>query len=339
MKRLIFIIVSILMCINYALVYGQVDQERMERLEQNIDTLKLKVDTLETGVDSIIGLLQTMDKYFNVSIGARYSFVSEPKPTNLYYDIVGFIPSIWPDTTEKNFCNKNRIGVYAALNETYFKPDKIKLDSAQVVGTTLYINEPTTVIEVSESSSLLVRNSYYRSFKAISQNSIGLTIRPSYKITKNMYALFHAEFIYSAIEIKFTDELIDTDTISIPTDNIPANLNAWFPYERSTGYTLHDYRTLFGVDLFVAFESKDIVFRFIPGCGWAHNIQHYNTYNGKRVKHSSCYPYITGHFSLIELKSGVKIAGDIWSFPKNNQLNYSIYLSKQFKLGKLADLF
>jgi len=275
----------------------------------------------------------------NVSIGARFSFLETGKPTNLYYDINGFVPSLWPG--KKKFIKK--IGLYASLSETNFQPPTES--GTQSVGydykKTKYIYDSLVIPSTTPDSLSLVHHYFYRTYETKYNHQISLSLFPTIKLTDFLYANLYIEQIFSSSEVSFKDVLVGSDTSNIAMDINSKNIVNPFPYTISSGYKINGVNTFLGVGLFLNFDKKVFTFQMTPNFVYMDAFNYYYSYDGTKYIRKYDFLSYVFRFALIEHTTGIKIRGEVRGFltknPSQKSVNYSVYISKQFSLNKIAD--
>jgi hypothetical protein len=293
------------------------------------------IAAIQNEVDSLKDLLNPKTSLFKVSVGARFDFLNPINETDLYYDINGFIPSIWKDHQS---ILKN-IGFFATLNQT-----KLESDSGIITRTHYFLNEENLISVINSDSVTIVKNSYVRNFLNDNVEQFSLNIFPTYKLVDYLYSFIHIEGIYGKTRQTFSDLLIGTDTSQIHIDNYhdPRMSKNYFPYN-SKNYTISSVSVFWGLGLFFNYDNDNLILRIKASSGINYNNSNYRTYYGDRIRYQSKAMFYYLNFNLIEKNTGIKLGGEIrgnfklrqYTFIANS--NYTLYLSKEFSLNKLAE--
>ena len=270
---------------------------------------------------------------FRVAVGARFTFFADEKSTKLYYDVTGYIPSIFSKDkpTWKNF------GAFVSLDENNFEFNFSTGDASSNNGTITVLDEPYIASVKNTNSVSIANNSYTRTISTEKTHQTRLSLYPLYKIGDNQFVHLQLESIYGTSKRKFTDILLGTDTSFISLDSSKHLPRASFPYKVSEGYTVNSISTFTGIGFIIIHKYKTIQFQLMPSAGYFSNEYFYKSYGGGAHRYRDNDVYIACRFALYEVKSGIKIGGDARAFLKEKSFNYSIYISKQFTLNKLSD--
>jgi hypothetical protein len=268
---------------------------------------------------------------FGVSIGARFTFFTDENPTKLYYDMNGFIPSLWPDSWK---CIK-RIGLFTSIDENNYEFN-LQEQSAEL-GTLRVLDEPWVVSVKNRDSVVVANNNYLRTITAGSSHQMRLSIYPLYKITDNLFFSLQFESIYGSTERVFRDVLLGSDTVFLPLDSMQGIHNATFPYGVSEGYKLNSVSTFTGIGIFLNYRIKNIQLQILPSTGFFTNEYYYRRYDTGRIRSLTNDWFLACRFSLTESKMGIKIGGDVRGFLSDRLFSYSLYASKQFAFGKIGE--
>jgi hypothetical protein len=268
---------------------------------------------------------------FGLSIGARFTFFRDENPTSLYYDLSGFIPSLWPESW-KCF---SRIGLFTSIDENNYE-FYLQEQSANL-GTLRVLDEPWVVAVKNRDSVVVANNNYLRTITAGSSHQMRLSIYPLYKITDNLFFSLQFESIYGSSERVFRDVILGSDTIFLPIDSMPGIHNAAFPYGVSEGYRLNSVSTFTGIGIFLNYRIKNIRLQILPSTGFFTNEYYYRRYDTGRIRSFTNDWFLACRFSLTESRMGIKIGGDVRGFPGDRLFSYSLYASKQFSFDKIGE--
>lgn len=268
---------------------------------------------------------------FGLSIGARFTFFTDENPTSLYYDLSGFIPSLWPESW-KCF---SRIGLFTSIDENNYE-FYLQEQSANL-GTLRVLDEPWVVAVKNRDSVVVANNNYLRTITAGSSHQMRLSIYPLYKITDNLFFSLQFESIYGSSERVFRDVILGSDTIFLPIDSMPGIHNAAFPYGVSEGYRLNSVSTFTGIGIFLYYRIKNIRLQILPSTGFFTNEYYYRRYDTGRIRSFTNDWFLACRFSLTESRMGIKIGGDVRGFPGDRLFSYSLYASKQFSFDKIGE--
>lgn len=289
----------------------------------------IKIANSQTAHDSVC----TDTTAFRVAIGARFTFFGDEKPTKLYYDITGYIPSIFSKTKSfwKNFA------AFVSLDENNFEFNFSPDDAQSIFGTFPIFDELSVSSLKNANSVTLVSTSFNRTISVEKNHQTRLSLYPAYSLGKYQFVHLQFESIYGTSQRKFNDVLIGSDTSYISLDSSKKVSIPKFPYKASEGYTVNSISTFTGVGFILNHKYKSISFQLVPSVGFFYNEYFYKSYSGIYQRYKYRDKFIACRFALCEGKTGIKIGGDVRGFLKRNTFNYSIYISKQFTLNKLAD--
>jgi len=335
-------------------MHGQNDTltAKVDTLTAKVDTLTAKVDSLNTELDSLTTKVNSLHpKYkeneFNVSIGARFNPFLEEKPTDLYFDIYAFVPSFGKrrDTTKvirkgprKGTPKvKSKFGFYSIFNQS-------RIETGFTPSTGLHSRD-SMVVSVVQDSMDVVYNSYYRKEKINRQDEIALSFFPTYKVVDRdnfqNYVYIHLEGVYSTATYKTSDSLIGADTtrfhVSLYDDFLDPE--GW-PYAKEREYTEKNISTFLGAGYTINYDTKYVRFQAFASLGYS-IYQYFDERDRSKPTHGAFYSL---KFILIEKKTGIKLGGDIRrkdiTFKEGDIIkppSYSVYISKQFSIAKIAD--
>lgn len=268
---------------------------------------------------------------FGLSIGARFTFFTDENPTRLYYDLNGFIPSLWPESWN---CLR-RVGLFTSIDENNYEFN-LQEQSAEL-GTLRVLDEQWVVSVRNRDSVVVANNNYLRTITAGPSHQMRLSIYPLYKITDNLYFSLQFQSIYGYSERVFRDVLLGSDTVFLPIDSIPGIHNATFPYRVSEGYKLNSVSTFTGIGIFLNYRFKNIQLQILPSAGFFTNEYYYRRYDTGRIRSFTNDWFLACRFSLIESRMGIKIGGDVRGFLGDRLFSYSLYASKQFSFNKISE--
>jgi hypothetical protein len=267
-----------------------------------------------------------------VSFGARFTFFSDKNPTKLYYDINGFIPSLWPDN--QNFLGK--VGLFTSVDENNFEFNLQQ--QADEIGTKMVLDEPWVVSIRNRDSVVFAKNSYLRTIISGSCHQVRLSIYPLYKMADNLFFSLQFESIYGSTERVFTDVLLGSDTVYLPIDSLQSFQSADFPYKVCDGYSLNSVSTFTGIGILLNYRIKNLRLQILPSVGIFTNVFFYTEYDTHKERAFTKDKYIACRFSLTDSKAGIKIGGDVRGLIADKFFSYSLYLSKQVDFKTVGDL-
>ena len=263
------------------------------------------------------------------SIGASFDFINRLSVTDLYYDVSFFKESLWGEEDNvKPFWKK--IGIDAGVYQNrFFSTESRDISINQEFPISDPMNDSIRVVK-----SILVRT------RTESQDNLGLYFSPTYQLKPNLYFTAHLEGIFQKLTTTFNDTISEADTMKIPIaefeEPTPTDLlrpgKSEFVSQSVSTYVGGGF--LLNLDLLKT-EKHHVSFRFKPIIGY---------FIGRREGGSASKDmFYLIDFALSEKKTGFKLGGQVRGlFPMARQRNlpqFSLFLSKQFSLNKLYDLF
>jgi len=295
-----------------------------EENKNNIEALKKKIEELEKKVKI------KDDNGFKVSIGASFDFNKGASATDLYYDLSFYNLQIGPsDKPEK---------------ERVFGLD-FKLSQTLLFSTPKDSNRVTSFNSVRlgavENDSILVGDFSFNRVEELDFTDFGLIIRPTWKVSEIFHLFGHAEFLFR----KTAQEVVYSSVDTITVRRVPASINtkSALPMNRKTTY--NDALYFLGIGLNTNIKLKSVDFRIKWSTGIS-NVLDASVINRPRSTadiEGKLKGFYMVDIEIIEKSSGIKLGINVRDNNLRNNITsldqprFSLFISKQFSLDKLAD--
>lgn len=295
-------------------------------------SLETRIDSLNIEMESLKQKLIIKDSPFKLAIGASFDFLSGTSPTDLYYDINYFIPSLWNDDSSSFF---KRIGV-----DFLFKQTRVFGDSTQLN----LLQDPKAFSSINADTLLAEQYSLQRTIKTRREN-LGIFIDPTFKLRPNLYLVGHLEGVVQKETVIHDDIFMGIDsTITIPINSYIEPTNKLRNVEEGLKSSPRQaqFYGFYGAGILFDFTIKNINIRLKPILGIV-NDNNFETKIDKKENRKGFY-YMT--LQIREKNTGIKLGGAIRNTVNLTYSNralispapqYSIFLSKEFSLKKLGE--
>jgi len=291
--------------------------------QTEIEALKEKIKTLEKKVEP-------ENDDFKVSIGASFDFNKGASATDLYYDLSFYNLQIGPSNKPKD--------------ERIFGLD-FKLSQTLLFSTPKDSNRVTSFNSVRlggvENDSILVGDFSFNRVEELDFTDFGLLIRPTWKMSEIFHLFGHAEFLFRTTVQDVTYSSIDTITIR----KVPASTNtkSTLPADRKTTYSDALYFLGLGLNTNLDIQSVNFRIKWAAGVSSVLDASLFNRPRSATGIEGKLRGFYHVDVEIIEKNSGIKLGVNIRDNNLRNNISsldqprFSLFISKQFALSKLAD--
>lgn len=322
------IILSICLLYLANIIYGQNPTSNKAEIDVQANQLK----ELQKKIDELEKNNETPDNGFKVSLGGSFDFNRGISATDLYYDLTYYNLNLWPTTSPKT--NRKK-GLDFKLYQSLLFSNPIDTNRISSF-TSVYLGEGPI-------DSIFVGDFSFNRIEELDFTDFGLLIRPTYQLSKTIYFFGHAEFLFRETTQKISYSSIDTIAVrQVSNDFIT---KPFLPSNRTNRYYDALYFLGLGFNFNLALADSTTFFRIKPTLGLSSiaSASRLNYSIGNESVEGKLKAFYLLDIEILEKNSGIKLGINIRdnNIASNESIldkpRFSIFLSKQFSLNKLAD--